>query len=158
MWTAKYEAIVWTCFKIYNVYKASQELINILLKNDFRDKSYLYVSDYSRYSKKDCYNPHVSKRIFGIGHNKRNLVFHFDSNIFFVCYKACRLMEADELDENQLRSIITFFKCSHYKQNSIRSHCEIENAGEMMLEQRSLDIIMPPFDKKFEAIFYSINI
>jgi|GEM_PF-5908630 len=67
-------------------------------------------------------------------------------------------MEADELDENQLRSIITFFKCSHYKQNSIRSHCEIENAGEMMLEQRSLDIIMPPFDKKFEAIFYSINI
>ena len=53
------------------MYKASQELVDILEKNGFRNKSYLYVPDFGKdYSLVQPYNRGAYKRVDGMGYGK----------------------------------------------------------------------------------------
>jgi hypothetical protein len=143
------------------MYKASQSLIDILKLNGFRDKSYLYTSEYGRrfLSSTTDYDPGKHKKVFGLGYGKRRLEIYFDYINIAVTEQGNFLTDHYiQLSESQLRSIITFFKCSYARQKTLKKYCEykVECAGNLMLLQREAKTCEPPFDKDFENLFNSV--
>lgn len=144
------------------MYKASTELINILLNNGFKNKSYVYVRlNDDRFSCKEPYNPFVYKRMFGIGKGKRRLNFFFDYiNMAVIDGGGNITKEYYELNESQLRSIIAYFKLSYQRRLTLKiyTNYQIESAGHLMEEQRKYGYAGIPFDIEFEKIYNSIKI
>lgn len=142
------------------MYTASKELIEILKKNGFKDKSYQYLPDFGKkYEAQKDYTP-ARKKVFGMGHGKRKTKISFDYASISVSERGVFITEQYiRLDECQLRSIITFFKCSYARQKTLIEHCSnrIETAGNLMKQDRNNGICHPPFDKKFEQIYNSIK-
>lgn len=142
------------------MYKASQELVDILEKNGFRNKSHLYVPDYGeKYKFVEPYNPGAYKREYGMGYGKRHLGFYFDYINMVVTYRSTHISETYiEFDKCQLRSIIAYFKCSHARQRTIKyaTNFRIETAGSIMKEQRKLNYSDAPFDEAFEKLYNDV--
>lgn len=143
------------------MYKASQKLIDILKQNGFRDKSYLYMPEYGKkfLSSTAEYDPGKHKKVFGLGYGKRRLEIYFDYINIAVTEQGNYLTDHYiQLSESQLRSIITFFKCSYERQKTLKRYCEhkIECAGDLMLCQRRAKTCEPPFDRDFEKLYNSV--
>ncbi|RYY90841.1 MAG: hypothetical protein EOO15_00830 [Chitinophagaceae bacterium] len=144
------------------MYCASNDLIEILLRNGFRNKSFQYVKDYGKkYASKEQYNPYTHKREFGFGQGKQMLGFYFDYINMAVTERSDYITDQHtELSEDQLRSIIAYFKCTYAKRRSIRSYTsnKIELSGKFMREQRDMDLCDKPFDKSYEILFHTIEV
>jgi len=144
------------------MYTASQKLIDILLKNGFKNKSYLYVQDYGeKFSSKFPYDPGTYKRVFGLGDGKRRLEFYFDYITMAVIERGAFITsEYYEFDEGKLRSIIAYFKCSYHKQKTLRECCgnKIELSGNVLKEYKERGHLKSPFDKKFERIYNCVKL
>lgn len=148
--------------EILIMYFASQQLIDILVKNGFKNKSHQYIPGYGNmYSSKSGYDPTKHKRVLGVGYGKRKLALKIDKMFLFVTDRAIRITdEYTELDECKLRSIISYFKCSYARQANIKLYCsgKIEFSGQFMKEQRLTGRYEVPFDLAFENIYNSIQV
>lgn len=144
------------------MYKPSQQLIDILIKNGFKNKSYQYVPEFgNKYSSKSVYDPSRHSRVLGLGYGKRKLAFKFDSMFLEVTDRGFIITDRyTQLDECKLRSIIAYFKCSYTRQETIKEYCcrKIELAGQLMKEQRLRGRCEAPFDTAFEEIYNSIKL
>ena len=144
------------------MYKASKDLLDVLLKNDFKNKSYQYAGEWGvKYKSKEEYNPYRHKRVFGLGEGKRKLIFDFDYiNISVHDRSGCITYEYTEISECQLRSIIAYFKCPYAKQQAIKEYTSnrIEDAGRIMKEERKGKKIYCPLDETFEQLYNNVII
>lgn len=120
--------------KSVNMFTASQELIDILKKNGFKNKSHQFIEQGSAFSCKEEYNPQKHKRVFGIGTGKRKLNLWIKRKMIFVSDGHFITEDLFSLTEKQLRSIIAYFKSEPHRQKRIKSICEnkIENAADII--------------------------
>lgn len=144
------------------MYKASQNLVDILIENGFRNKSHQYVPDFGRkFGFQKPYDPGAYKRVYGFGQGKRKLEFYFNY-INMVVTNGTKYITGEyiEIDECKLRSIIAYFKSSYTRQQTIQNttNNQIELAGELMKKQRGMGWIHPPFDDAFEKLYNDVII
>lgn len=148
--------------EISRMYCASQHLIDILVTNGFKNKSYQYVPEYgNKYSSKSPYDPSRHKRVLGMGNGKRKLALKFDYMYLAVTDRGIFITDQyTELDECKLRSIVSYFKCSYARQETIKQYCsgKIEFSGQFMKEQRLTGRYDATFDLAFENIYNSIQL
>jgi hypothetical protein len=142
------------------MFKASKELLDILLKNEFRNKSYDYVNEWGdKYRSRVDYNPQNHKRVFGLGDGKRRLIFDLDYTNISVIERSSYITNTyTDLSECKLRSIIAYFKCTYSKKQAIKEYtCDrIEDAGCIMKEERKRNKIYRPLDESFEQLYKSV--
>ena len=95
-------------------YKASQELVDILLKNGFTETTKeTYPEHFKRMKKQGEYNPGSMKRKFNFEKSKRDYIL-MDYSIIIPYYRSSANGPDmnSSLTEDQLKSIIVFFKLS----------------------------------------------
>lgn len=100
-------------------FKASEELAQLLIKNGLKEVTFSKYPEHHNKILKDGYNPHNSKRIFEV--NSDNYVL-FDYITIKPFYKNnCNGAEMKvELSENELKSIIVFYKLPHQTRNAYK--------------------------------------
>ena len=92
-------------------YKASEELAEILIKNGFVENTKTKYPDHYNRLLNNGYSPNSVKRSFLYKPN-HNLIFDY-INIVPYYRKSCNGTEIKiELTENEIKSIITFYKLS----------------------------------------------
>jgi hypothetical protein len=150
------------CKKIF-MFKPSKELWQILIYNGFKNVSYQYIKEHNNFydGPKELYDPRLHKVAFAMVKSKSKFVIYFEYNDIEIVFggKSTIIREAN-LTENQLRSIIAFFKGPYYRRYSIIDITEtrIENSWEIFEENKKHDSLEFPFDKKFEKIFNECKI
>lgn len=102
-------------------YKASEELINVLLKNGFtevtKEKHPLHFDKLIT----DGYDPLKMKRLFSINGHKRNFI-QFDYTMIQARFREgvnSGNMKT-EISTNELKSLITFYKLHFQTQNKMK--------------------------------------
>lgn len=138
------------------MYRVSQELIDLLIKNGFRNKSYLYSDFGAKYSSKNYSS--TSKREFGFGKGKRRLGLHFDYINIFV-HDGCTHIteEYTQISADRLKSIIVYFKSSYSMQEIIRdlTNHRIELSKEILDGNHCLKL-SKAFLKKYNLFFEEV--
>lgn len=123
-------------------YTASQELIDILLKNGFVDKTAKVYPDTDRAIKERGYKEGNDKRVFSLAAMKDYITFDYQSIICYV--NNTGFTDELELTENQVRSIIAYYKMTPKFKHDYANDCFHLN------EQLHLS------DSKFMRIFNTV--
>ncbi len=103
------------------MYKASKELVEIFLKNGFTEVTEKVYPEHVNRLNKEGYNPHRQKRkfVFGTtGRNRNSVLFDY---ISITPYRLGGCQGGDsklELTEDELKSILTFYKLSTASQSA----------------------------------------
>lgn len=101
------------------IYKASEELAQILIKNGFTEVTSERYPDHYKRILENGYDPHKSKRAFAM--NAKNFVL-FDYVMIKPFHKeGCKGTEMNpEFSEDEIRSIIAFFHLPFQTRNSYK--------------------------------------
>lgn len=144
-------------------FTASQELVDVLLKNGFTESTEkIYPDHFKRMNKTGFYNPSAVKRRFNFGHNKRHFL-NLDYTTIGAYYNTMANSSDinNSLTELQLKSIIAFFKLSTAAKNK---WLEKFRGNIVDLHLRYNDLISYPkwydtvFDKQVKELFESVII
>lgn len=102
-------------------YKVSQELIEILLKNGFREVTQKTYPEHYAKLLKNGYNPDSIKRHFAFKKNSHWVAYiKFDYTYIQILHDTPCLQEMlYAIDENQLKSVFTFFKMPAVKEENL---------------------------------------
>ncbi len=91
------------------IYKASGELVNVLLRHGFIEKTAkLFAGDAQRLNDTAVYDPHTMKRVFAYKRFYYNRIF-FDYNNIRILLNNEPIESNLQFTELELRSILTFF-------------------------------------------------
>lgn len=137
------------------MYKPSKELCEILLCNGFKNISYHYTQTHYIFyiGPLKLYNPKLHRLAFALGKGRSKFVIFFEFNDIEIVFggRNTVIRQAD-LNEDQLRSIIAFFKMPYNRRYSIldATNCQIELGWETYEKYKNYGF---PFDKKFETEF-----
>jgi len=97
-------------YTMVRTFKASQELVNLLLKYGFSDNTEgLYPKHYQRI-KEHGYDPYSMKRIFCFSPHEDYLLFNYTYITLHHSGPFSHTEERRTLTANELRSLITFYK------------------------------------------------
>ena len=101
------------------IYIPSQELIDIFLKNGFKDVTAKMYPEHHTLSLNKGYDPRIMKRVLATG--TKNYV-QFDYTNIIPCYNGGCTSDDQryELTEDELKSIITFFKLPYQTRAALR--------------------------------------
>lgn len=137
-------------------YTASEELIDILLKNGFTEITKDKRPSHFMKLKEEGYNPDKIKRVFSINGHKKNYI-EFDYVMIKARYKeGCSGANMKtEITTDELKSIITFYKLPFQTQNKIK-----RNGGYIYNISHSYDSIKNHADyyKKDKSALFLIDI
>ena len=100
-------------------FKASEELAQILIKNGLNEITFSKYPEHHNRILEEGYNPHNSKRIFAV--NSDNYVLFDYITIKPFHKKSCNGAEMKvELSENEIKSMIAFFKLPYQTRNAYK--------------------------------------
>lgn len=142
------------------MHKPSKELCKILLCNGFKNISYQYTNTHFNFytGPQDLYDPKLHRLAFAQGKSKSKFVIFFEFNDIEIVFggRNTEIRQAN-LTENQLRSIIAFFKMPYNRRYAIAdaTNCKIELGWDTFEKYRKYGF---PFDKKYESAFYECKI
>lgn len=101
-------------------YFASEQLAQILLKNGFKETTKKYYPKHFERINKEGYNPQIFKRSFSFG-RKMSITFDYINIIGGGPFAS---FTSDSLEEDDLKSILTFLKLPIHTQTAIRKRCK----------------------------------
>jgi hypothetical protein len=100
-------------------YKASEDLVQIFLKNGFSDITVRHYPEHVKRIDKDGYNPNQQKRALAINKNSKNTVVFDYISITPYFHGGCASSDIRlEVTEDELKSIITFYKLPTHDQTT----------------------------------------
>jgi hypothetical protein len=125
------------------IYKASEELAQILLKNGFKEITSTKFPDHHKQIIENGYNPYESKRAFEIN-SKNYVLFEYDM-IKALHKEGCAGSDMKtEFSENEVKSIIAFFKLPYQTRNAFKR----KGLGILTLHEKYFYITKNPEYKK----------
>lgn len=93
-------------------YSPSTELVSILLENGFQDITNKTYPDHYEYIQQYGYDPGLSKRV--LQYNRGRDCIKFDYITITPCFQGAALESKYSLNEDELKSLITFFKLPYH--------------------------------------------
>jgi len=141
-------------------FKASQELVDILLKQGFTDETERYYPAHFQRMKTRGYDPYSMKRMFSFHSQEDYILLHYIYVMFLPNGSFERSEERRLLTENELKSLVAFYNLPSdsriaWKQTS-------KKAIDLHIHYQKLcdypEMYYSPLDKKIKQVFESINL
>lgn len=89
-------------------FRASTELVDLLLQNGFSEETVSYFPDHFSRMKEKGYDPKKVKRKFSYSSRRDYIIFNYQDISFVHTYSD--IASGVELEENEIRSALAFYK------------------------------------------------